>query len=467
MAKPKASPAKPARKQPDETAEALPSRPPAGPLPLSVRLRCFDVGFGDCFLLTLTYGDNARHVLFDFGSTAKRKSASKTAMLDIANSIAETCRYGIEPLIVVATHRHQDHIRGFDPNTNDTGPGAIIRSLKPKLVVQPWTEHPNLATDATHLRAPKVALPGHAAHVQKIANMQRVGALAARETAAAAQAGDKLANEINFIGEDAIQNPRAVQNLMRMGKREYLHFGKKSRIADHLPGVEVHVLGPPTLKQSDSIRRQRQKDDDEFWRIMGAAGGTSLGLEQDGAHELKSPFDPQHHQRDIPPSARWFVRHATRIRYNELLHIVRVLDRAINNTSLILLLKIGRLSLLFPGDAQIEDWEYALKSPEHAERVRELLRDVRLYKVGHHGSTNATPQTLWKLFRKRNTDPNAKERLASALSTMPGKHHQVPRNSLVKALKAETEYCSTQGFRRKLYRDLVWTRRGTSWKLTP
>jgi hypothetical protein len=37
----------------------------------------------------------------------------------------------------------------------------------------------------------------------------------------------------------------------------------------------------------------------------------------------------------------------------------------------------------------------ALSRPEW----RSLLADVNLYRVGHHGSRNATPRQLWDLFK--------------------------------------------------------------------
>ena len=53
-----------------------------------------------------------------------------------------------------------------------------------------------------------------------------------------------------------------------------------------------------------------------------------------------------------------------RQRLNSLLRIVRILDDVLNNTSVILLFDVPGtkpLRLLFPGDAQIENWEYAIK----------------------------------------------------------------------------------------------------------
>ena len=49
-----------------------------------------------------------------------------------------------------------------------------------------------------------------------------------------------------------------------------------------------------------------------------------------------------------------------RMSAEELLAIVRSVDDALNNTSLILLFDIEGKKLLFPGDAQVENWRYAL-----------------------------------------------------------------------------------------------------------
>ena len=73
-----------------------------------------------------------------------------------------------------------------------------------------------------------------------------------------------------------------------------------------------------------------------------------------------------------------------------------------NNTSLILLFEVNGKKLLFPGDAQLENWSYALTEAQDTKKVRAMLADVDFYKVGHHGSLNATPRKLlWEAFKKR------------------------------------------------------------------
>jgi hypothetical protein len=128
-----------------------------------------------------------------------------------------------------------------------------------------------------------------------------------------------------------------------------------------------------------------------------------------------------------------------------LFSIVTALDDALNNTSLILLFQVGGKSLLFPGDAQWESWQYALSKDNYCK----LLKGVDLYKVGHHGSLNATPRSLWNLFEQKSPDEEKRSRLVSVMSTMSGVHGHsektaVPRQSLVDALRAQSHFHTTE-----------------------
>jgi glyoxylase-like metal-dependent hydrolase (beta-lactamase superfamily II) len=87
--------------------------------PKSVRIRAYDVGFGDCFLLSFRYATRERHVLIDFGSFPKPKRKSAGNMVAIAEHIRATCKGRLDA--VVATHRHADHISGFATKKNGGG----------------------------------------------------------------------------------------------------------------------------------------------------------------------------------------------------------------------------------------------------------------------------------------------------------------------------------------------------------
>ena len=64
------------------------------------------------------------------------------------------------------------------------------------------------------------------------------------------------------------------------------------------------------------------------------------------------------------------------------------LESAVNGTSLMMMFEMGKACLFFPGDAQNGTWKAALNDPEW----RELMARTNFYKIGHHGSHNATPK---------------------------------------------------------------------------
>jgi ribonuclease BN (tRNA processing enzyme) len=424
----------------------------AGTAPKSLTIRTYHVGFGDCFLLSFAYAKGQeRHVLIDYGSTGLPPKTPKTRMMDIANDIKK--RSGGKLHAVVATHRHKDHISGFETKKNGKGTGDVIRALKPDLVVQPWTEDPKLGTTATgpaagsgkSLVAGKLAFGNHE-QVKMLASMQAVAGATLLQTRQTRYFNKELRDQFHFLGESNINNPAAVKNLMSMGKKtEYVFAGKKTGLEKVIPGVKVHVLGPPTVKQTATIKKQRASDPNEFWQLQARtmdAGGAATGA----GGEVLFPKHVRSGGPKFPVDARWLIYHARNIRGDNLLQIVRMLDKAMNNTSVILLLQVGKLSLLFPGDAQIENWQFALDNKANLK----LLAGVDVYKVGHHGSRNATPKTLWESFAKKSKDKSKKSRLRTLMSTMEHKHGseeshtEVPRGTLVSALKTQSELFSTQ-----------------------
>jgi hypothetical protein len=426
--------------------------------PTKTRIRSYNVGFGDCFLLTFFYGDrDARHVLIDFGSTKAPRSGPKD-LVDVAKQIREDSGGKLD--IVVATHRHADHISGFGSDS-----GEVIASLKPELVVQPWTEDPKLQPDA---KGPTAAAPppggGAPALVSRLSNMQTVAAAAHAEAARLEESPSvrkTVREQLSFLGETNLANDAAVRNLMTMGKQPavYASFGSKLRTADLLPGVRIEVLGPPTLEQSAEIAVQRATDPDEFWHLAATSAAGTIQADGDPP-PLFGGAAVEH--ADIPQEARWVIPEIDRMRSEEMLALVRILDSVLNNTSLILLFEVAGTRLLFPGDAQIENWSYALFGARNHKAIRERLAGAHFYKVGHHGSLNATPKTLWHGFEHRSQDAQMAGRLATMVSTLSGKHGsvdrgtEVPRKVLLTELKEMSDLHDTQTLRsaRKFWNDV-------------
>ena len=75
-----------------------------------IKIRMYNVGFGDSFLLKVPTDDGERRILVDCGfhSGGKGKFSDQDLVKQIKADLDG------QPLhVVVATHRHQDHISGF------------------------------------------------------------------------------------------------------------------------------------------------------------------------------------------------------------------------------------------------------------------------------------------------------------------------------------------------------------------
>jgi hypothetical protein len=409
--------------------------------PEQVRIRSYNVGFGDGFLLTFTYADgDERNVLIDFGSSEKSDFTPDRGMLAIAEQIKADCGGKLE--MVVATHRHSDHVSGFARR-----PGSVIRSLAPEVVLQPWTEEPGLDPNA---QAPAAAgglgLQSRRL-VARLSDMQRFAAAVLGELPrleAAPEVPRAVTDQLRFLGETNLRNAAAVRSLATMGTRQvYASFGTRLAVAGILPGVKVSVIGPPTLEQSPEISDQVATHPTEFWHL--AAGRARKAAR--AADGRLFPAAAVASRR--PQEARSVIPKIDAMRAEEMLALVRSLDDALNNTSLILIFEFGRQRLVFPGDAQIENWSYALFQARNREAIRARLRNATFYKVGHHGSLNATPKTLWNSFSKRD-EAESPARLTTMVSTLADKHGEssrgteVPREKLITALKHLSDFHTTQ-----------------------
>jgi hypothetical protein len=263
--------------------------------------------------------------------------------------------------------------------------------------------------------------------------------------------GPEKRNQLAFLGEANLKNSSSVKNLIAMGKASRAHYVNAGMKLDNiLPGVKITVLGPPTLKQSNDIRTERAKDPNEFWQFRSFWANQRSSLKSSlNKYQSRSFLSLKTVPRNsYSPDMRWFIEQCQRIHADQILQIVRDLDSVMNNTSVILLFEAGDQRLLFPGDAQIENWSFALNNAGWCE----LLKDVNVYKVGHHGSLNGTPKTLWSLFERKGQQESP-DRLDTCCSTKSGKHGsvkagtEVPRKPLVTALKENSNFTSTEDLR--------------------
>jgi len=395
--------------------------------PTKITIRMFVVGFGDCFLLTFHYDPplTDQSILIDFGS-----ASGNADLKGIANEIRQACNGKL--YAVVATHRHGDHISGFSDKGGKNSPGAIIASCKPEVVIRPWTEDPKNSAKNAAARVYFDSLHSMHAYAQNVVDR----APQWRGPGGKPTLLEKLAG-------NNTENADAMRNLAEMGRTppRFLAYGAPSGLenAKLLPGVKVRVLGPPTLEQQNLQKYGSHSDEyqvaSKYWNLQGRAAASS---------RVKLFPGSPHYGKVIPTEMRWFVEHADAALKKNVLGIVKTLDDFLNNTSLILLFEARGKKLLFPGDAQMENWQWALSQDD----VRELLHGVDVYKVGHHGSRGGTPRKLWSLFEHRRG-----RKLTTLLSTAAGVYERsadgkVPSANLLKELKQESSLKSTEKVRK-------------------
>ena len=153
--------------------------------------------------------------------------------------------------------------------------------------------------------------------------------------------------------------------------------------------------------------------------MLGASGDTSALLDQDLSDEDFQPFAGNYRilmemAREQPDAFKFFhLNYGFKDDDSEAWRRIDAdwqyageslalkLDAATNNTSLVLAFELQNTKrvLLFPGDAQVGNWESwhdcgwseenGLKKGETV-TAKDLLARTVLYKVGHHGSHNAT-----------------------------------------------------------------------------
>jgi hypothetical protein len=239
----------------------------------------------------------------------------------------------------------------------------------------------------------------------------------------ARRAGQRLTGLLGFHGELGVAGGTTAQAMEwvkgRTGARvRYFRPGVEPVEVPGADGVRVYVLGPPRdvkmLRRSDPSRKAS-----EVYELAGR-GGADLGflaavqaLDGDGpaggqpfgerfripeADAWEDDFFGEHYGFDGEDDEGW-----RRIETDWLGMAGRLalqLDSDTNNTSLALAFELSRSGrvLLFPGDAQVGNWlswaglEWRVKDGADARRVTvaDLLARTVLYKVGHHGSHNAT-----------------------------------------------------------------------------
>ena len=366
------------------------------------RVRMYRHGLGDCLLVRLARKDAPDYsILIDCGVILGTADASRKINGVMDNVIAETG--GVIDLLVL-THAHGDHVSGFLQAEDK------FRSLKVGEVWMAWTENPDDAF-AQSLVAAK-----HKAKAALGMAEEALGAAGDAETAG------KIGSLLDFFGarggrttEDAVEVAR---ELAPPGKLRYCEPGQAPYRPDGV-SARIMVLGPPRdkklIRKSAPSKGGHETYEAAAYPMLMSQLGPLAGMQDDGRPFSSLYTIPTETAKTMPffRDVYWGAaagedwRSIDDVGAASALDLALKLDSDTNNSSLVLAIELdggsiagdakGRDVLLFAADAQVGNWEsweqVKWDRPENeAEPVGglDLVRRTIVYKVGHHGSHNAT-----------------------------------------------------------------------------
>ncbi len=247
-----------------------------------LRIRVYNVGFGDCFLVLLpdvaddgVQATRPRRMLIDCGSISFGDSGFDTKSL-VARIIDDvTDPDGVARIdVVVATHRHRDHILGFGrPEWADVEVGEV------------WLPWPESLDDELGLR---------------LVEAQQALARALTENVAALRADTRIRDDqcelVETMGFNALTNDDSMQTL-KFGfaskpKRRYLERSAEPVDCDLIGSATIRVLGPS--RDIDIIKQMNPPSDQTYLAALGLGAvargdGSTPGDVDDNPFPASSP----------------------------------------------------------------------------------------------------------------------------------------------------------------------------------
>ena len=320
----------------------------------SLKVRSYNVGFGDALLITVpdrnANGETIkRHILVDVGNVQAGPGGKDQYFEPVLRSIQEALAG--QPLdLYVMTHEHLDHVQGLFYGT----------SLNPpiKLLARNVWLTASAEGDAYYKRFPE-AKRKRFALVQAYRQIESfIKALNATGKATPLPVKSLMANN------DTRSTDRCVKYIRELAQEVRTHY--------RCPLDGRHPFEETQLK----IWAPEENVSNYYGHFRPFMLGVDDGVSAEGAPALVTQVIPKGVDGE---SFRILIERWRSSYFDGLLAI----DKAANNTSLVFSLKWRGWNLLFAGDAEIRSW----KTMEREEQ----LEPVHFLKVSHHGSANGTP----------------------------------------------------------------------------
>ena len=347
-------------------------------------VRMFRIGFGDFFLVTVPTAAGKKYILIDCGVHAKDLGT----MPEAVSQMAQACNSQLA--LIIVTHRHADHISGFGTCKD------IFRKITVERVWMSWFEDP----DNKNAMAFQASLAAMAAQVGN--------SLAARRDPGTRELADMVENitgAMTVAGQAGNQQALAVIHGGCANTPQYNYY--KAGDTPTLPpdlvaaGLSAQILGPPI---DPTLVAQMTNKNQQYLAATDASDDTSL---KPFASQFKCTAAAYPNEAFKLFDADHIAKLIASNQPDTLAARAVAADKMLNNESLVVLFSFRGKNLLFAGDAQWGNWENflyggAYGTPGHTDltdKAKTILSQIDFYKVGHHGSANATPKDAVSAMR--------------------------------------------------------------------
>jgi hypothetical protein len=195
-----------------------------------------------------------------------------------------------------------------------------------------------------------------------------------------------------------------------------------------LPGVVIHVLGPSRYER---VIRDMNPPKQEAYLHLAAPDSPETKRSQlpfsrwEWSDSIEGKSKKDFREKFLQLSDFKSLGRVVNLGKLDPYLFAIALEQSVNGTSLMLMFEFGDAFLLFPGDAQWGTWDGALGDPT----ARKLLEKSTFYKVGHHGSHNATPRRFVEEVMK-----NVSAAMVSVAPTGIASWADIPKPELLQAL---------------------------------
>jgi beta-lactamase superfamily II metal-dependent hydrolase len=319
----------------------------------TLRIRTYNVRFGDAILVTVPDQGVKRHILIDVGNVLAKEGGDDAVFKPIIDDILK--ELGGKPLdLYVMTHEHLDHAQGlFYAATKLYAAGELKKKLAPQyvwLTASAATDYYDKFPDA---KKQKKLYDDAYGRIEK-----HLAALPA------AQAGPYGFLMLNNNPSSTAQCVDYLRDLAPKSRTFYVHRGFKTQGRHPFTEAKFEIWAP------------EQDASDYYKALLPMALGDASGPAQPNAQPV-APAPPA----GVDAGAFYDLVAA---RAGGFADTILAIDKAANNTSVVFALTWRKLTLLFAGDAETGSWQ---KMQEN-----NVLKRVDFLKVSHHGSHNGTPK---------------------------------------------------------------------------